>query len=60
MYSSISPKSLRCIISIDKKINTKIRREREVKGVMLLATKENYLEVKFLTIYVNEEQHLPY
>ena len=57
----IGPKSVGYIISIYKEINIKINKRERSQGddIIRLLRKKN-LEGKWLTIYVNEEQHLPY
>ena len=59
--AGIGATSVRYIISIDKEINTKKNKiKRSQGGDILRLLRKNYLEGKWLTIYVNEEQHLPY
>ena len=51
----------RYIISIDKEINDKnIKRKKSQGGDILRVLIKNNLEGKCLTIYMNEEEHLPY
>ena len=61
MYLRIIPKSVRYIISRDSEINTIKRKiNRSQGGDILMLLGGNHPERKLLTIYVNEEQHLPY
>ena len=59
--ASISPTSVRFIISRDKEINNKKKKKSKVQGGEIIRIlRKNNQEGKWLTICVNEEQHLLY
>ena len=59
--ASIIPTSVRFIISRDKEINNKKKNKSKVQGGDIIRIlRKNNLDGKWLTICVNEEQHLPY